>query len=59
MPKNSSTTKSNQSQTKAKNYALILDLLREFELAYNLSPELTRAQLQKLKLSFNQIVKDK
>ena len=59
MPKNSLNTKKTQFQTKAKNYALILDLLKEFELAYNLAPELTKAQIQQLKLLLNQIVKEK
>ena len=59
MPKNSLNSKSFQSQTKAKNYALILDLLKELELAYNLSPKLTKAQIQQLKLLLNQIVKEK
>ena len=46
-------------KAQTKNFAIMLELLREFELAYNLSPELTKAQIQKLKLLINQIVKDK
>ena len=34
-------------------------LIREFELIYNLSPKLTKAQIVRLKLLFNQIVKEK
>ena len=55
MPKNSSTTKNIQSIS----FKIVLELLREFELAYNLAPKLTKAQIQQLKLLLNQIVKDK
>jgi hypothetical protein len=41
----------------AKIYENLLSSLKEFELALYLSPKLTKSQLKRLKLTFNQIVK--
>ena len=55
MPK--TTSNPNDSQTRATQNLSVM--LREMELIINLSPKLSKAQIQKLKLLFNQIVKEK
>jgi len=44
-------------QTKSKTLEIFTKWLKEFELLYNLSPELTQNQIDKLEMNFLEIVK--